>query len=61
MAKKIDAKRLENITSVISTQIGENTAAISVTIPMSDAIDICFALDRLRKIQEDIEGRFQEI
>ena len=58
MAKKIDAGRLRDI---ITSQIGDNPGATRVTIPMSVAVDICFALDRLRKIQEDIEGRFQEI
>ena len=58
MAKKIDAGWLAH---VLSNLIGESPGATKITIPMSVAVDICFALDRLRKIQEDIEGKFQEI
>ena len=58
MAKKIDYDFLADF---VTTNIGAHPQATEIVVPMKIAVDICFAMDRLRKIQEDIEGKFQEI
>ena len=58
MAKKIDYNAL---TEFLTVKIGAFPSATEIAIPLNIALDICFALDRLRMIQEDIEGKFQEI
>ena len=58
MAKKIDYEKLgERITKIVRDHLNDS----EIPIPVADVLDVCFALDRLRMIQEDIEGKFQEI
>ena len=58
MAKKIDYEKLcERITNIIRDHVNDS----EIPIPVADALDICFSLDRLSMIEKDLQGKFQEI
>ena len=58
MAKKIDYEKLcERITKIIRDHVNDS----EIPIPVADALDVCFSLDRLSMIEKDLQGKFQEI
>ena len=58
MAKKIDYEKLcERITKIIRDHVNDS----EIPIPVTDALDVCFSLDRLSMIEKDLQGKFQEI
>ena len=58
MAKKIDYEKLcERIANIIRDHVNDS----EIPIPVADALDVCFSLDRLSMIEKDLQGKFQEI
>ena len=58
MARKIDYDALcENISRLMVEHLKEDT----IPVPVETAMDICFAVARIRQIEWDLQGKFQEI